>query len=113
MKFAGQNRNIVIPDGKVSVHNDNRVIEEIAKEIEKLGYKVNCNIGCSQYKIDIGIVDPENPDSYLLGILADGENCKIPQHLKIDLYYSPMCLQVLAGKLCVYGLLTGSMIRLV
>lgn len=76
LKFAGQNRNIVIPDGKVSVHNDNRVIEEIAKEIEKLGYKVNCNIGCSEYKIDIGIVDPENPDSYLLGILADGENCK-------------------------------------
>lgn len=113
LKFAGQNRNIVIPDGKVSVHNDNRVIEEIAKEIEKLGYKVNCNIGCSEYKIDIGIVDPENPDSYLLGILADGENCKIPQHLKIDLYYSPMCLQVLAGKLCVYGLLIGSMIRLV
>lgn len=34
LKFAGQNRNIVIPDGKVSVHNDNRVIEEIAKEIE-------------------------------------------------------------------------------
>ena len=76
LKFAGQNRNIVIPDGKVSVHNDNRIIEEIAKEIEKLGYKVNCNIGCSEYKIDIGIVDPENPDSYLLGILADGENCK-------------------------------------
>lgn len=76
LKFAGQNRNIVIPDGKVFVHNDNRVIEEIAKEIEKLGYKVNCNIGCSEYKIDIGIVDPENPDSYLLGILADGENCK-------------------------------------
>ena len=76
LKFAGQNRNIVIPDGKVSVHNNNRVIEEIAKEIEKLGYKVNCNIGCSEYKIDIGIVDPENPDSYLLGILADGENCK-------------------------------------
>lgn len=76
LKFAGQNRNIVITDGKVSVHNDNRVIEEIAKEIEKLGYKVNCNIGCSEYKIDIGIVDPENPDSYLLGILADGENCK-------------------------------------
>lgn len=37
---------------------------------------MNCNIGCSEYKIDIGIVDPENPDSYLLGILADGENCK-------------------------------------
>lgn len=76
LKFAGQNRNIVIPDEQISKSVDNTVIEEIAKEIEKLGYKVNCNIGCSEYKIDIGVVDPENPDNYILGILADGENCK-------------------------------------
>lgn len=76
LKFAGQNRNIVIPDGSAVSSKSNIVISEISAEIEKLGYKVNCNIGCSEYKIDIGIVDPDNPDNYLLGILADGENCK-------------------------------------
>lgn len=76
LKFAGQNRNIAVSDGTVSSTANNSVITEIAAAIEKLGYKVNCNIGCSEYKIDIGIVDPENSDNYLLGILADGENCK-------------------------------------
>lgn len=76
LKFAGQNRNIAVSDGTVSSTANNSVITEIAAAIEKLGYKVNCNIGCSEYKIDIGIVDPENSGNYLLGILADGENCK-------------------------------------
>lgn len=113
LKFAGQNRNIVIPDGKVSVHNDNRVIEEIAKEIEKLGYKVNCNIGCSEYKIDIGIVDPENPDSYLLGILADGENCKNSATSKDRFVLQPDVLAGLGWKIMRVWILIGSMIRLV
>lgn len=39
-----------------------------------MGYKVRCNIGCSEFKIDIGIVDPKNEKEYLLGILLDGRN---------------------------------------
>lgn len=49
----------------------NRVI---AQQLKKLGYKVDTNIGCSGYKIDIGIVDNENPSIYKLGIICDGEN---------------------------------------
>lgn len=51
-----------------SVEND------IAKELEKLNYKVHRGIGCSGYKVDIGIVDKTNPSKYVLGILCDGEN---------------------------------------
>ena len=46
----------------------------IASQLERLGYKVDTNIGCSGYKIDIGIVDKENPSKYRLGIICDGEN---------------------------------------
>lgn len=46
----------------------------IAQQLEKSGYKVDTNIGCSGYKIDIGIVDNENPSRYKLGIICDGEN---------------------------------------
>ena len=46
----------------------------IANRLEKLGYKVNINIGCSGYKIDIGIIDNDNPPRYKLGIICDGEN---------------------------------------
>lgn len=46
----------------------------IAFELEKLGYTVHTNIGYSGFRIDLGIVDPENEDKYILGILCDGEN---------------------------------------
>lgn len=50
--------------------------ELVAGEIKKLGYSVHTNVGCSGYKIDIGIVNPANPSEYILGILCDGYNYK-------------------------------------
>jgi len=46
--------------------------EVLADKIRLLGYTVNTNIGCSGYKIDIGIVNKEKPSQYILGILCDG-----------------------------------------
>jgi len=39
-----------------------------------LGYTVHTDIGCSGYKIDIGIVDTKNTSNYQLGIICDGKN---------------------------------------
>ncbi|MEO3402981.1 DUF3320 domain-containing protein [Mucilaginibacter sp. CAU 1740] len=46
----------------------------IADEIRKKGYEVHTQIGCSDYKIDLGIVDRDNPERYILGVLTDGKN---------------------------------------
>lgn len=46
----------------------------IADKLRSLGYTVHTNIGCSGYKIDIGIVDTENTSNYQLGIICDGKN---------------------------------------
>lgn len=48
--------------------------EIIATAISEMGYKVKCNIGCSEFKVDIAVIDPENENKYLLGILLDGAN---------------------------------------
>ncbi len=52
---------------------DNRFEKQLAREIEKMGYETRINIGSSEYKIDIGVVNPENPEEYILGILCDGK----------------------------------------
>lgn len=44
----------------------------MAEEIKKAGYEVHTAIGCSGYRIDIGIVSKNNPSEYILGILCDG-----------------------------------------
>ncbi|EHQ24443.1 DUF3320 domain-containing protein [Mucilaginibacter paludis] len=47
--------------------------ELLAAEIRQHGYEVHTHIGCSAYKIDLGIVNPQNPAQYLLALLGDGE----------------------------------------
>ena len=47
---------------------------KLAADIRKHGYEVNTNIGCSGYRIDIGVVNSKKPSQYLLGILCDGVN---------------------------------------
>lgn len=53
----------------------NHGIEEvIAERLRGEGIEAQTNIGCSEYKIDIGLVNPDKPDEYILGILCDGKN---------------------------------------
>ena len=54
--------------------NDSGFEQSLAEEIRKHGYDVHTNIGCSGYRIDIGIVNKEKPTEYILGILCDGNN---------------------------------------
>ncbi len=62
-----------LPVRKTVAVQKEEIAEFIAEEIRKMGYEAKCGIGCSEYKIDIGIVNPDAPDSYLLGIRCDGE----------------------------------------
>ena len=49
-------------------------VSSVAAALEARGYMVNTGIGSSEYRVDIGIVDPERPERYLLGLLCDGYN---------------------------------------
>lgn len=46
--------------------------DRIAASLREKGYTVDTHIGCSAYQVDIGIVHPNHPEQYLLGILCDG-----------------------------------------
>ncbi len=46
----------------------------IAEVLTKKGYTVKLNVGHSQFKVDVAVVNPKNPQEYLLGILCDGYN---------------------------------------
>ena len=55
---------------------DSAIDEDVAAEIKKLGYEIVPQVGCSGYRIDIGVVDPVNPGCYLLGVECDGTTYK-------------------------------------
>ncbi len=48
------------------------IIDSICNTLKQHGYDTDRMVGHSEYKIDIGIVDPENKEQYLCGILLDG-----------------------------------------
>ena len=64
----------IVTDKQTSVISHASIENLIAQEIRKHGYVVHTNIGCSGYKIDLGIVDKSKPSNYLLGVLCDGDN---------------------------------------
>lgn len=50
------------------------VAEAICRELEAAGYQTDRWVGHSAYRIDVGVVDPANPEQYLMGILLDGSS---------------------------------------
>ena len=46
--------------------------EAVALEIEKLGYQYHPQVGMAGFFIDIGVLDPRQPERYLLGVECDG-----------------------------------------
>ena len=45
----------------------------VAEALRAAGYEVHRAVGCSGYRLDLAIVDSENPGKYLLGIECDGD----------------------------------------
>lgn len=51
---------------------DSEFEKMVAGSIRTAGYEVHHQVGCSGYRIDLGVVDPSAPGRYLLGIECDG-----------------------------------------
>ena len=51
---------------------DSPLEEEIAASIRLAGWEVHPQVGVAGYRIDLGIVDPQQPGSYILGVECDG-----------------------------------------
>ncbi|MGH8018946.1 MAG: DUF4011 domain-containing protein [Opitutaceae bacterium] len=44
----------------------------VAETIREAGYEVHHQVGCSGYRIDLGVMDPDTPGRYILGVECDG-----------------------------------------
>lgn len=55
-----------------SADPDSEFVQMVASQLRSAGYAVNHQVGCSGYRIDLGILDPNNPGRYLLGVECDG-----------------------------------------
>jgi hypothetical protein len=50
------------------------LVASIAAALEARGHAVDLDVGCSGYRIDLAVRDPDTPGAYLVGIETDGPN---------------------------------------
>lgn len=76
--------------------SDTVIAEQIGRALRLRGYDVQLGVGRSQFKVDVALVDKENPSSYALGILLDGEEYKNTQTTRDREIVQPSVLESLS-----------------
>jgi hypothetical protein len=72
LEFAEKGRtNIATPSDEVII-NKNGIGKYVAEELSAYGYECRCDVGVSDFKIDVGVIDPKNKHNFILAILCDG-----------------------------------------
>ena len=66
-------RELAFGAGTEAKRSKERVAVSVCEELKKRGYSAEVSVGRSEYRVDVGVVDPENSERYILGILLDGE----------------------------------------
>lgn len=64
------------------VQKEQGIMEHICQTIMDGGYQYQKAIGHSKFKVDIAVVNPYNPEEYLLGIMLDGESYRQSSNTK-------------------------------
>lgn len=72
LQFAEKGQLYIRPEDLNKVLHKKHLSESISKKLQNQGLLVKCNIGTSGFKVDIGILNPDKPNEYLIGIILDG-----------------------------------------
>lgn len=62
------------PSSQIEESNVDPITNYIASQLRQEGHEVHTNVGRSNFKVDIAIVDKDNPSCYEKGIVIDGRN---------------------------------------
>ncbi|MGN0135816.1 DUF4011 domain-containing protein [Anaerotignum sp.] len=64
------------------VQKDQGIMEHICQAITNGGYQYQKAVGHSKFKVDIAVINPYNPETYLLGIMLDGDSYRQSSNTK-------------------------------
>ena len=99
LEFAARGKNALYQSADTIKLRNSDVAKSIVARLKEAGYDADIDIGTSEYKVDIGVADPENADRYCLGILLDGENYTAAATARDRNLGQPSVLQGLGWKL--------------
>ncbi len=74
LEYAERGKDMLAISNTDIGRTDAGIGEQLAKELKDRGIACESNVGVSDFKIDVAIVDPRDPSRYILAVLADSEN---------------------------------------
>ena len=72
LEYAERGGMAIADDGEGKTRD--RFADEVGEFLKARGYAVERNVGCSGYRIDLGVKDASRKDSYLAAVECDGES---------------------------------------
>ena len=73
--------------------------DSVLRVLEAYGYEVKKQVGCANYRIDLAIVDKENPGRYILAVECDGASYHSSATARDRDWLRQKCLQDLGWKI--------------
>jgi len=84
LRFAQSRREFEVMEGSRGDLDTSGVVQSISKALEAKGHSTRTNVGSSEFKVDVGVVDPRDPSRYILGIITDGKAYASPNNNSRD-----------------------------
>lgn len=72
-EFLEYAENLTLGTNGINEYSKEPFEDAIASFLEENGYTVDRQIGCAGFRVDLAIVDDEDPGKYILGITTDGK----------------------------------------
>ena len=73
--------------------------EHLAADLNKAGYQVDKMVGKSDFRVDLAVLDPKQPNTYQLGILFDGDGYYRTPMVRDREYIQPRVLEHLGWRI--------------
>ncbi len=73
LEFAEKGRTGIASPSDELIIKRNGIGKHIASELASYGYECRCDVGVSDFKIDVGVLDPKNKKNFILAVLCDGD----------------------------------------
>ncbi|MDD4839885.1 MAG: DUF4011 domain-containing protein [Clostridia bacterium] len=74
LEYAERGTEMFVIDSKNVAPRTRGLGAMIAADLKEKGLVCEYNVGVSNFKIDVAVVDPRNKDKYILGIICDSDN---------------------------------------
>ena len=72
LEFAEKGRTNISVKSNEIILNRQGIGRFIAEELSSYGYDCRCDVGVSDFKIDVAVLDPQNKHNFILAVLCDG-----------------------------------------